>query len=447
MVSRGAALFMEMGTGKTKAMIDVTGVLHANGIISRALVVAPLPIVDAWGNEEFGELTKHAGNDRNIWFPILGKSKKQREDALKAMLQYKGPKMVWGLINIEGLVVVKDALKSLKPDLMLLDESTIIKNRTAQRTKLAIELFEATPFKVISSGNPIPKSPDEIFAQYKLIEPGAYGSSFMSFREKFFEVDYFNKIKGFKPGMEAAYNKVFHDFAFVKRKQDCLSLPPKVYLTHAVDMTPEQAKLYGDMEKDALAFYKDKACAAPVVITKFLRLSQIAGGTFPTETGPVIDLTPNPKIEAVVEILEGLPKDEQVVIWARFQREIELIAARLEKEGIKAVTFYGKTSSEDRIEARRMMLRNEARVFVGNPATGGKGLNELIGATTVIYYSNDYSAENRQQSEDRNHRNGTVKVTYIDILANGTIDREVLGVLRNNKNFSDAILERKINGL
>ena len=200
MVSRGAALFMEMGTGKTKAMIDVTGVLHANGIISRALVVAPLPIVDAWGNEEFGELTKHAGNDRNIWFPILGKSKKQREDALKAMLQYKGPKMVWGLINIEGLVVVKDALKSLKPDLMLLDESTIIKNRTAQRTKLAIELFEATPFKVISSGNPIPKSPDEIFAQYKLIEPGAYGSSFMSFREKFFEVDYFNKIKGFKPG-------------------------------------------------------------------------------------------------------------------------------------------------------------------------------------------------------------------------------------------------------
>lgn len=433
-LSRGAALFAQMGVGKTKVLIDVAEILYLNRIIKNVLVIAPLSILGTWNDE----LKKHSS--RSSWIELVG-TKKQRIKNLSFMQYMKDGYLHWGLINADGVGVIKGELNSSFFDLIIIDESTIIKNRTTQRSKIVIELFQGAKYKVIASGNPIPKSADEIFSQYEFVEPAIFGDSYYKFVERYFELDYFNKIVDLKNADE--FYQKFHSIAFVKKKQDCLDLPPKIYERIFVDMSPEQTRIYTEMEKDAIATYKDSSCVAPVTITKFLRCSQIAGGIFPSESGEKV-LEPNPKLDALIEVINGLPFEEQIVVWARFQKEIELIDERLKQEGISCVTFYGVTKYNERLEARKSFKEKLARVFIGNPSTGGKGLNDLIGATTVIYYSNDYSAENRQQSEDRNHRNGTVKVTYIDLLMRNTIDIQVLQVLQQNKDFSDSILNKQL---
>jgi SNF2 family DNA or RNA helicase len=292
------------------------------------------------------------------------------------------------------------------------------------------------------SGNPIPKSPDEIFAQYRFLDAGIYGSYFYSFIDRYCEVDYFNKVTSLKNEQE--FHSKLHSVSFRKTKQECLNLPPKIYEKEIIEMTPEQKQLYKTMEKDAIASYKDKTCAATVVIAKFLRLSQIAGGFFPDNEGGGEYLFPNRKLDRLVEIISELPETEQFVIWARFRKEIEIIDKTLRDNNIPCVTFYGETSYKEKGIARELFRDKKVRGFIGNPASGGKGLNDLIGATTVIYYSNDYSSENRMQSEDRNHRNGTVKVLYIDLLMKDTIDKIVLDTVRQNIDFANTLLNRML---
>lgn len=433
MISRGAALFCEMGVGKTKIVIDTMEIMYYYGKIENALIIAPLSLLDVWKRE----LEIHA--QHSIGWTITG-TKKQRQE--KLMLKKSGC-LNWYIINVDAIAMLEKELSYKKIDALVVDESTIIKNRTAQRTKKTIQLFSNIPYKVIMSGNPIPKSPDEIFAQYALIDAGIFGTRYYDFREKYFDVDYFNKILGFKDKDE--FDKRLHAISFRKTKQECLSLPPKIYLQEEIEMESDQKQVYAEMKKDALACYENTTCAAPVVITKMLRLSQIAGGFFPGENGETIKpFSKNPKMDRLLEIIEELPKSEQIVIWARFQNEIQQIKSSLGKIGHTCVAFYGAIDHKDREEARRLFREKHVRIFIGNPATGGRGLNDLIAATTVIYYSNDFSAENRMQSEDRNHRHGTIKVTYIDLIMKATIDRIVLQVLKNNRDFSEALLNHRL---
>ena len=452
--TKGAALFMEMGTGKTKTAIDTAEILHHNGIIKTVLIISPLNVVDSWGNTEYGELTKHSTNSK--WYPIVGATKKKKLKVVEEMkvdinLQKKDH-LTWGLINIESLKVVRDQILEINPDLVILDESTLIKNFKAARTKDLLEMFGLAPYKIVMSGNPIPKGPHEIFAQYAFIEPGVFGLNFFKFRDKYFDMDYFKQIEGLKEGMKAEFDEKFHSVSIVKRKDECLDLPPKLYEPHVVEMSKEQGKAYREMEREAVVCYDDMACSGTVVMTKMIRLSQIAGGALPLEPidpenptkEEVVFFKPNSALNEVIQVIEETPDDEQVVVWARFQFEIELICERLEKEDIGHADFYGKTSLKNKLKNRADFKNRRIRVFVGSPAAGGKGMNDLIGATTVIYYSNDYSAENRQQSEDRNHREGTIKVTYHDIIVKGTIDIDVLNTLRDNKDFSDKVLTREL---
>ena len=441
-LSRGAALWLPMGVGKTKVVIDVAEVMFNAGLIQRVLVVSPLSIVDTWEQE----LTKHGS--KSVWNSVIG-NKGGKENILQLYRSsgtnrpsWRGH-LHWALTNVEGLTTIKDWPPF---DLVVVDESTTIKTRSAQRTKALMKHFAYAPYKIVMSGNPITKGPEEVFAQYEFVEPGVFGTAPVRFREKYFLLDFYKGVMGFKSEeLKAEYEEKFHSISFTRRKQDCLDLPPKVYEVIKVEMGEEQARAYKDMRDEALVCYEDATCSAPVVLTKLMRLSQITGGYVPLGSleGDIHNhpFERNPKLGELVELVKNLKK-EQVVIWARFKWEIRAIEAALKNENIDCVTFYGDVSYANRLEARKDFREGLSQVFIGNAATGGKGLNDLVGAETVIYYSNDYSAENRQQSEDRNHRNGTVKVTYIDLIMKDTIDEEVLRVLRGNEDVSNAILQR-----
>ena len=461
LLPRGSALFMEMGTGKTLTAINIADTLHLNGYVGTVLVIAPLPIVDTWGNPdpEVGELAKHSAVNHHT--STLTGTKSQKTKAMEVLLRDPHP-MKWALINPEGIGrIIRDprrrkkvfkyfeGMEDLKPDLVIIDESTMIKNHGTARGELITKLLYHTPYKIIMSGNPIPKGGHEVFGQYLFMDQGVFGDKFYRFRDRFCAVDHFNGISGMQPAKEAEFERLFHSACFVARKKDCLDLPPKTYEKRIFEMAPEQARAYKDMRKEAMVAMEDLSCSADVVITKYLRLSQITGGFLPLEDedGVLQELRrfkSQPGLDAMVADITYLPNEEQVVIWARFQEEIRMIHERLEKEGISSACYYGPVSQEGRVEARRQFREKEIKAIICSSAAS-KGLNDFIGATFVCYYSNDYSAETREQSEDRNHRSGVVgdKVTYVDYIAKGSIDEKVLSVLRDNKDFSTAILEER----
>ena len=445
MISQGCSLFMEMGTGKTLTVINLAEMMFSIGKIRSAIVICPLSIIGTWNDE----LENYSS--RSNWSLLVGDKRKRLEE-LESLRYMRDSFLKIAIINYDGISTIKEQLLKYKFDMVILDESVAIKNRAAQRTKLIIELFSKTSYKIIMSGNPIPKSPVDIFSQYKFLESGVFGINYYQFADKYFNVDYFNKIIGFKDEqLNSDFLERLHCIAFRKTKKECLDLPPKIYERIIVNMSPEQEEIYKQMKNKAIATYNDKTCAATVVITKFLRMSQIAGGFFPItdeeDNKEIKPILPNPKLEVLVDvIIDQIPETESIVIWAHFQEEIKTIEARLNLEGIKCVSFYGETTVKARIDARAAFKNKEVRVFVGSPASGGKGLNDLVGANYVIYYSNDYSADNRQQSEDRTNRQGTKgdKVLYIDLLMKDTIDIQVLDVLRSNQNFSDTILNHNV---
>mgnify|MGYP001579175270 CR=1 FL=1 len=436
MISRGVACYLQMGLGKTKVVIDLAEILFQLSAIKKVLVIMPLSIVSAW--EE--ELQKHSSI--SMWRSLLGPVQ-QRLEELATLQHQSNSKLKIAFINVDGIGIIKEQLRQQQFDMVVVDESSMIKNRTAQRTKLIIELFSSAPYKIIMSGNPIPKSPVEIFSQYAFVEPGVFGTNYFQFENRFFLTDYFRKVIGFKNQQE--YQKAFHSIAFRKTKKECLDLPAKIFEKEHIPMAAEQERVYRIMWQDAVASYQDGTCVAPVVITKMLRCSQIAGGIFPADDGRRILLQPNPKLQRLLELSEEVPTQGQFVVWAHFTAEIEMIKKALDKEGITCTTFYGATTYAERVAAAEVFKKGQVRAFIAHPATGGFGINFLARCEHVFYYSHNYSAEQYQQSQDRTNRMGSVSsCVYVHLLMKSTIDEMVLRVLEANGDFAQSILDRTL---
>jgi len=252
----------------------------------------------------------------------------------------------------------------------------------------------------------------------------------------------FNQIVGYQNLDEL--NGIIEPFSYRVRKEDCLDLPDKVYTRRTVELTPEQKKLYEQMKSMALAIVEGEdggLISAPTVLTQILRLQQVCSGFAKLEDGRMVEVPTN-KLNELMSALQEI--DGKVIIWGNFTHDLELIQKALAKEyGEDSVElFYGATPADDRqlIVERFQDPANPLRFFVGQPRTGGYGLT-LTEAKTVIYYSNGYDLEVRLQSEDRAHRIGqTNKVTYIDIVAENTVDEKVIRALRDKIDISSRVL-------
>ena len=225
-------------------------------------------------------------------------------------------------------------------------------------------------------------------------------------------------------------------------KIDCLDLPEKLYIRRDITLTDEQIRVYNQMKKLALAKLESGELATTAsVLTQIMRLQQICCGFLQPDDGE-IELLPNNRMKELLEITDEL--QGKVIIWASYTHDIKEIAKSLQdKFGPGAVaTYYGDTEQDERqnIVEEFQKPESELRFFVGQPKTGGYGIT-LTEANTVIYYSNSYDLEIRLQSEDRAHRIGQKKaVTYIDLVAPGTIDEKILQALRNKVNLAGQVL-------
>ena len=447
------AYFMDMGTGKSKVLIDNFSVLYDKGYIGGVLIVAPKGVYRNWSSNEIPtHMPDHVLADICIWQPnhtqkFLTTWKKLFEDNYNLKIF---------LMNIEAFstrkgVEVAEKFLLAHNTLMAIDESTTIKSKNAKRTKSIVKLGKMAKYRRIMTGSPITKSPMDLYTQCEFLNPELLGhKSFYSFQYEYAIIKRrnlgsysFNQIVGYKNLKEL--NGLLDNFSYRVRKQDCLDLPDKVYTKRVVELTPEQARMYSDLKKIALGICEEGTVTPTTILTQLLRLQQVCSGHVKLDDGTIKTFTSAKikELEAVVEEIDG-----KAIIWANFTHDIESIVELLTNMygEDSVVSYYGATSTDQRDYAMSSFQNpdSQVRFFVGQPRTGGYGLT-LTQASTVIYYSNSYDLEVRLQSEDRAHRIGQVnKVTYIDIIAEKTVDEKVLQALRSKIDIASVVLQENV---
>tara|TARA_Y100000004_G_scaffold76026_1_gene85510 strand:- start:875 stop:2296 length:1422 start_codon:yes stop_codon:yes gene_type:complete len=442
---RDYAFFMEMGTGKTKVAIDNATYMHQGQWIDWVVVIAPNSVYRNW----IQEIQKHTHGA----VIHVHKDKEVYGDTRHPERYLK-----WFLINVEALSHKSgvDKLKSIlsRKDcrhLMILDESTTIKNRTAKRTRNICKLGKLADFRRILTGSPITKSPLDLYTQCEFLNPALLGfDSYFTFRARYAVMQQIEM-----GGRQMLFPKYYTNldelsyklkaFSFRVQKKDCLDLPDKLYSTRTVNLTVKQAEVYNRLKKFAYAVINDDEVSFQNKLTEILRLHQVANGFVNADDGTVQVFDDCPKMKELFNILEE--SDGKFIIWANYVQNLKTIIKKLkEKYGDNSVvSIFGEVSTKDRQEAvTRFQDDDSCRFFVGNPSTGGYGLT-LTSASYVVYFSNSYNLEVREQSEDRAHRIGQDKnVTYIDILAENTIDEFIVTALDKKMKLSAQTLGEQV---
>jgi len=454
------AYFMEMGTGKTKVLIDNLAMLYDKGKIDGALIIAPKGVIKTWYEQELPtHLPDHIKSKNVLWQANITKTQQEKLDSL-----FETDHDLHILImNVESLSTdkgVKFASKFLNSHkvLMAIDESTTIKNQTAKRTKNIINLGKFAKYRRIMTGSPITKNPLDLFSQCEFLDPWLLNfDSFYAFRNRYAKmktmylhgrsiqiVDAFQNLSELSDKVKG--------FSYRVLKEDCLDLPPKNFIKRHVDLTPDQKKIYEQMKKEAMAILNGKVTTTMTVLTQLMRLHQITCGHFTADDGSVQEVKSN-RIKELMSVLSEI--EGKAIIWANYQNDIQKIINTIEtvKDEDKnliygpgsVVDYYGLAPQEDRQDnIRKFQNDPKCRFLIGTPQTGGYGIT-LTQANTVIYYSNGYDLEKRLQSEDRAHRIGQKKtVTYIDLIAEDTVDEKIVKALRDKINIASEVMGEEL---
>ena len=448
-----AALFADMGTGKSFMVINNLSMLYDRGAINSALIIAPKGVYRNWVNLELPKhLPEHILHRTALWTPAPRKAEKAKLESLWEVTE--DLKIL--VMNIEALSTPKGveyATRFVRSTncFMAIDESTTIKTPTAKRAKNAVKVGKEARFKRIMTGSPVTRSPLDLFQQCDFLHPECLNStSYYAFRaryavmvEKNMGSHSFKKVVGYRKLDEL--KEKLDRFSYRIRKDQCLDLPEKVYIKREVPLTKEQEKAYSEMKTMALALLKDGMVTTVNALTQLMRLHQIVCGHVKLDDDRVVSV-PSKRIEELLSVIEEA--SDKVIIWANYRHDIDAIKLALQKEyGMSAVgTYYGDTDDDERARVVKEFQdpESELRFFVGNPRTGGYGLT-LTAADTVVYYSNSFDLEVRLQSEDRAHRIGqTRSVTYVDLISPDTVDEKIVKALRGKIDIANQVLGEEL---
>ena len=446
------AYFMEMGTGKSKVLIDNSAMLYDHGKINGVLIVAPKGVYKNWYSSEIPtHLPDHIEKNVVLWQANITK---QQQKSLNTLFE-TGTDLHVLIMNVESLSTKKGVDFAAKfinshETLMAIDESTTIKNPEAKRTKNIVELGKNAKYKRILTGSPVTKSPLDLYKQCEFLDPWLLDhTSWYTFRTRYavmknmsFNGRTFQKVVGYKNLGELS--EKLKPFSNRVLKDDCLDLPNKTFMKRIVQLTPDQNKVYTQMKKEALAILNGKMLTTSNALTQLMRLQQITCGHFKSDDGTVQEVKSN-RIDELIDVLNEI--EGKVVIWAHWQSDVKQIIKAILDEFDQGclVDYYGLTPQDKRQQnIKRFQEDDKCRFFVGTPQTGGYGIT-LTAASNMIYYSNGYDLEKRQQSEARIDRIGQEKpMTYIDIICEDTVDERIVKALRKKVNIASQVMGEEL---
>ena len=446
------AYFMEMGTGKSKVLLDNIAMLYDQGKLNGALIVAPKGVVGTWYDQEIPtHLPNHVEHKVVLWQANITKGQSKKLGTLFKT----GEELHILIMNVEAFSTQKGVnfaskFLSCHNTLMAIDESTTIKNPDAKRTKNICKLAPYAKYRRILTGSPVTKSPLDLYKQCDFLQSELLGhTSYYTFRTRYAVMKTANFggrsvqiVVGYR-NLEELSEKL-KPFSFRVLKDDCLDLPPKTFMKRIVKLTADQEKVYRQMKHLALAEMEGKQMTTATVLTQLMRLHQITCGHFTADDGTIKNINNN-RLDELLDVLDEV--EGKAVIWAHYQHDVESIIEKIRKKYSfdSAVDYYGLTPASERQQnIEKFQNDDRCRFFVGTTQTGGYGIT-LTAASTMIYYSNGYDLEKRQQSEARIDRIGQkFPMTYIDIMAEDTVDMKIVKSLRQKVNIATEIMGEEL---
>jgi SNF2 family DNA or RNA helicase len=265
----------------------------------------------------------------------------------------------------------------------------------------------------------------------------------VQFRREWFTENEFTHTLEARAGTLDTVGQLMRRRGLRYRKADCLDLPPKLYQTLRTPMTEEQTRAYNDLADTLYAQLQshDELTVANQLVLQ-LRLSQVTSGFFPTDDGAVVPFAENPKMDLCAEVVdELLATGASVIVWARYREDVRVMGDRFAAHA--PVRIVGGMTDDESDAAIRQFQSGASRLLIGNAQAGGAGLN-LQRASYAVYYSQDYSLENRLQTEDRCHRGGSerhARITYIDLICEDTVDGIVADALRRKQSVAAVVTD------
>jgi SNF2 family DNA or RNA helicase len=450
--------FMEQGTGKTYVELAEAEALFLDRLIDQIAIIAPSGVHLNWALREVPKLVS-VPHVVLVWTP--NHTKRFIAEANAYALCKGSPRLRIIVLNVEAFsmkkskaeVFLKRLMKLLRT-LLAVDESSTIKN-SSQRTKNIIRVGRDAIYRRLLTGTPITQSPLNAYWQFEFLGSGLLGfDTFTAFKAHYGEwrertmlsnnpaARALGKMVTFKELIRyrnlGELKRLIDSHSFTITKKECLDLPDKIYDERLVQLTDRQREIYETAKQDLLLILDDGTITIAHAFTRLTRLSQIAGGfiKYDDATEPVAIEGANPKVQSLLQYVEEVDERQKIIVWARYSAELRAIADALGRRN--CALYWGETDGVAKSEnIDKFMTDPACRFFVGNPKSGKFGFTLTV-ASTVVYFSNDYSAEARWQSEDRVHRIGqTEKVTYTDLTAINTVDRKILRILREHRSMAD----------
>ena len=413
-LNRRSFCFNEQGTGKTASAIWASDFLMKQGRINRVLIICPLSIMDsAWRTDLF-DFVPHRSVD------IAYGSAKKRKEIIKNGAEYV-------IINYDGIEIVFSEIANGDFDLIIADEATHYKNAQTKRWKALNRLITPSTWLWMMTGTPAAQSPLDAFGLAKLVNPNSVPRFFSSFRD---QVMY--KITNFKwVPKEDATDRVFNALQPAIRftKDQCMDLPAMTYVKRKVELTRQQKAYYDELKSKMVIDMGGERVTSINAAVNMNKLLQISAGAIYTDEGEALEFDIKHRYKVLREVIDESSK--KVLVFVPFKHVIDVLTAKLCKDGITTEIIRGDVSAPKRTEIfRRFQKTSDPKVLVIQPQAAAHGVT-LTAANTVVWWGPTSSLETYAQANARVHRAGQDHKCTVVQLEGSYIEKRVYSLLDN----------------
>ena len=404
--------FNEMGTGKTASAIWASDYLLNTKQINRVLIVCPLSIMNSAWRDELFTTAMH----RTVG--VAHGTADQRRKIIAGAAEYV-------IINYQGIEIVQKEIQNGGFDLIIVDEATAYKNAKSKRWKVLNSLLKQDTRLWLMTGTPAAQSPLDAYGLAKLVNPKAVPQFFGSFRDLvMIKVSQFRWLP--KEDAIKTVHRVLQP-AIRYTKEECLDLPPMVYVKREIELTPQQKKYYKEIKKQAVMTADGEEVTAANAAIVMNKLLQISSGAVYSDNGESLLFDIKNRYNVLKEVIDET--EQKVLVFVPFKHVLSTLADKLRSDDITCELIYGAVSAAERtITFKKFQDQPDPRVLLIQPQAAAHGVT-LTAADTVVWWGPTSSLEIYYQANARVHRAGQIHKCTVVQLQGSPVERHVYNML------------------
>ena len=423
-MNKRAFCFNEQGTGKTASAIWASDYLLQQKLIKRVLVICPLSIMDsAWRDDLFTFATHRTVS---VVHGAAAKRKKIIEEGSEYVI-----------INYDGVAIVADEIKKGGFDLVIVDEATHYKNAQTTRWKTLNKLINEDTWLWMMTGTPAAQAPTDAYGLAKMVNPRSVPRFFGSFKDQVM-----HRVSQFtwrpKPDATEVVFKALQP-AVRFTKEECLDLPPMVYVKREVELTRQQKKYYKQLKDKLVMEITGAEVTAMNAAVSLNKLLQISAGAVYTDDGSTLEFDIKHRYKVLREVIDE--SSQKILVFVPFKHVIDILTDKLRSEGITTEVIRGDVSAPQRTQIfRTFQTTPNPRVLVIQPQAAAHGVT-LTAANTVVWWGPTSSLETYEQANARVHRSGQVHKSTVVQLQGSAAEKHVYRLLDKRINVHTKLID------